>query len=99
MTVRRIDIDRLELRLPPGSLQGADRTAPALHALGRAVAGRLANRLGAALLADSTPQAAPPRRIEISVPAGPGPVNAGRIAESVVRRMHKAARTTPRRGR
>lgn len=99
MTVRRIDIDRLELRLPAGSLQGADRTASALNTLGRAVAGRLADRFGAAPLANSSFQAAAPRRIEVSVPAGPGPANPGRIAEAVERGMRKATRTTPRRGR
>jgi hypothetical protein len=99
MTVRRIGIDQLELRLPAGSLQGADRTAPALNSLGRAVAACLADRFGAAPLADSLFQAAPPRRIEVSVPAFPGPANPGKIAEAVERGMRKATRTTPRRGR
>jgi hypothetical protein len=97
MTVRRIEIDRLELRLASGTTGDAGRSAAALDALGRAVANRLAQRLGALPAQDSALTAAAPRRIEISVPGGAA--NPGRIAEAVERRLRGNARTAPRRGR
>lgn len=97
MTVRRIEIDRLELRLAAGAAQGAGRSAPALDALGRAVAKRLAQRLGALSVHDSALATAAPRRIEISVPGGVA--NPGRIADAVERRMRAGAHTAPRKGR
>ena len=97
MTVLRIEIDRLELRLAAGAARDAGGSAQALDALGRAAATRLAERLGALSAQDSALATAPPRRIEISVPGGA--VNPGRIAEAVVRRIRSSARTAPRKGR
>jgi hypothetical protein len=87
MTTRRIGIDRLELRIAARSLRAADRTAPALDKLGRAVARQLGERLGAGSSQNAVLEGA--RRVEVRVPGGP--MNAGRIAEAAAGRMQRGA--------
>lgn len=88
MTTRRIDIDRLELRIAAGSLRAADRTASALDALGRSVAQQLGERLAAGSSQNAALEGA--RRVEVRVPGGP--VNAGRIAEAAAGRMQRGTK-------
>jgi len=97
MTVRKVEIDRLELRLGTGTVAGTDRSAHALEMLGQEVASRLAERLGPTILQDTTVGGAASRRIELTVSGGAA--NPGRIAEAVKRRMLRGARIAARRGR
>jgi hypothetical protein len=85
MTTRRIEIDRLELRIAGGSLGAADRTASALDALGRSVAQQLGERLAARSSQNAVLEGA--RRVDVRVPAGP--INAGRIAQAAAGRMQR----------
>ena len=88
MTTRRIEIDRLELRIAARSLRAADRTASALDALGRSVARQLSEQLAARSSQNEVLDGA--RRIEVRVPGGP--MNAGRIAEAVAGRMQRGTK-------
>ncbi|MDE3150283.1 MAG: hypothetical protein KGL37_12510 [Acidobacteriota bacterium] len=76
MSVRKVRIERLDLRFSAGAMKGADMSLAALNRLSRAVAEQLAMRLeSGALRSELT------RNIEIPVPAGA--VNAGRIAAAI----------------
>jgi hypothetical protein len=92
MTARRIEIERLELRLPAGALKSADRSPAALHALARAVGAHLAARA-----ANGAIEGPAPRSIEVFVPGGAG--NPGRIAAAIDRRMRRPAASLRKGGR
>jgi hypothetical protein len=97
VTPRKITIAHLDLHVPAQALRGVSGATTDLVALGREVARRLGERLGAPAGDGSDAMPTGARRVEAHVPAGP--LNAARIAdavEPVVRRAPASARKAAR---
>jgi hypothetical protein len=92
MTVRRVEIDRLELRLADGAWKGVDTSSTALRAMGHAVAAQLAARLDTSAVEGSLP-----RRIEVSVPGRTA--DPGSIATAIDRRIRSPRVAVFKRGK